>query len=335
VGVARLGDDETVIALFVLGILAAADDGSAGDADVDQQVQLTLGPESIVVDYRVQLGRQAAFAEVLEIDSDRDGTLSPEEQARYFAALEKTIRDGLELRIDGRDVALRRVGDLKLEMPFRKIYRFEASRGSGGRVEFHNENFASSPGATSLVVQPSADLDVFLEPDPSTLRRDLVCELRAGSGRLRKRGAAAAALPSPSPAGAGLRLLGVVGLPIGALLAVRRRRRAALLTWAAALACGAAAIVATLPSSSDAEQIFRSLHEESARAADPSLRRVKPLETRVVPSLGVWGPEFEVRHRWAAYGSVSHSGHAHAELKEHEGRFRVRWTGGSWRLVDL
>jgi hypothetical protein len=333
-----VGDDEAVIGLLVLAILAAADDGSADDGAVDQQVRLSLRPGTIVIDYSVQLGRQAAFAEALQMDRDHDGTLSPKEQATYFAALEKTIRENLELRVDGRDVALRRVGDLRLEMPFRKIYRFEAAWQGRGRLELHNENFASSPGAASLVVEAPEGLDVVLDADPAALRRDLLGEIRPGSGRLERR-AAGEPLPAPStPAlaiGTSLRFLGLAGLISGALLAFRRRRAAAILSWAAAGACAAAAILMALPSNPDAERIFRSLHDESARAADPSLRRVKPLETRIVPSLGVWGPEFEVRHRWAAYGSVSHSGHAHAELTEHEGRFRVRWTGGSWRLVDL
>jgi len=336
VGVARLGDDETVIGFFVLGILAAAaDDGSGGDGAVDQQVRLSLGAGTITVEYQVQLGRQAAFAEVLQMDGDRDGRLSPEEQTRYFAALERTILSGLELRIDSRDLALRRVGDVHLEMPFRKIYRFQADGAGRGRLEFHNENFPDSPGAASIVVETSPGLDVFLTADPGALRRDLLGELPPGSGRVEQRRAAADPLPSPSTAGAALRFLGLAGLLGASLLAFRRRRVAAILSGAAALACGAASVVATLPSTSEAERIFRSLHDESARAADPSLRRVKPLETRILPSFASWSPEFEVRHRWTEYGSLSHSGHQHAGVKELEGRFRVRWTNGAWRLVDL
>jgi hypothetical protein len=334
VGVARLGDDEAVIALLLLGILAA-DDGSVGDGAVDQQLRLSLRDGSIQVDYSVQLGRQAAFAEVLQIDRDRDGTLSAAEQAEYFAALEKTILAGLELRVDGRDVALRRVGARRLEMPFRKIYRFEAACPSAGRVEFHNENFPDSPGTASIVVQPSPELDMFLDANPGALRRDLVGEFRPGTGIVERRLSPERLAAPSTAAAASLRLLALAGLLGGALLAIRRRRVAALLIGAAAAACGAAAIVASLPSTAEAERIFRSLHDEAARAADPSLRRVKPLETRVAPSFSCWNPEFDVRHRWAAYGSVSHSGHAHAGVTERDGRFRVRWDGGAWRLSEL
>ena len=328
-----------MIALVVLGILAAADDGSAGDGAIDQQVRLSLQGGTIALEYSIQLGRQAAFAEVLEIDRDRDGRLSPEEQAQYFAALEKTLLGGLELRVDGREAALRRVGELRLEMPFRKIYRFEASCGGARRIEFHNENYPDSPGTATLVVDPSEGLDLFLDADPGTLRRDLQAELRPGTGLVEQRRVAAELLPVPSTAtlvaGASLRLLGLAGVLSGALLAFRRCRVAALLTWTAAAACGITAIVSTLTSPADAERIFRSLHEQSARAADPSLRRVKPLETRLAPSFSGWSPEFEVRHRWAAYGSLWHSGHAHHGVRECEGRFRVRWTDGAWQLSEL
>lgn len=335
-GVARLGDDEAVTFLLVLGILAtAADDGSVADDAVDQQVRLSLRADAIQVEYRVQLGRQAAFAEALQMDLDRDGRLSPEEQSRYFASLEKTILAGLELRVAGRDVALRQVGALQLEMPFRKIYRFEAACPNVGRLEFHNENFSDSPGASTIVVDAPTGTDVLLEANPGALRRDLAGELRPGTGVVERRCSPARLAAPSSAAGAALRLLALAGFLGAALLAFRRRRGAAVLSWAAAAACGAAAVVAALPSSSEAERIFRSLHEESARSADPSLRRVKPLETRIVPSFTVWSPEFEVRHRWAAYGSVTHSGHAHAGVTERDGRFRVRWNGGAWRLEEL
>jgi hypothetical protein len=335
VGVTRLGDDEAVTGLLLLGILAVADDGSAGDGAVDQQVRLSLRPGSVEVEYSVQLGRQAAFAEVLEIDADRDGRLSPDELARYFASLEKTILGRLELRLDGRDVPLRRVGELRLEMPFRKIYRFEASCPSAGRLEFHNENFPDSPGAASLVVEPPQGLDLLLDGDPGALQRDLVGALRPGTGVVeRRRGADRPAAPSTAAA-ASLRLLALAGLLSGARLAFRRRRGAALLSWTAAAACGATAIVAMLPSTPEAERIFRPLHEDWARSADASLRRVKPLETHIATRVTAWAPEFEVRHRWAAFGSVSHSGHQHAGVTEREGRFRVRWDGAAWQLQEL
>jgi len=328
-----------VIELLLLGLLAASPDEGGGDHAVDQQVRLSLRADAIDVEVAVQLGRQAAFAEVVQIDADRDGRLSPEEQARYFAALEETIRSGLELRVDGRDVPLRRAGEVRLEMPFRKIYRFEAATGRAGRVEFHNENFAGSPGTAAIVVEPVVGLDVVLDRDPEALHRDLLCEVRPGRGRIERRTETHDPLPAPSGTavwiGLFLRGIGFAGLGAGALLAWRRRWTSALLVLVASGACGAASVVTAVPSAADAERIFLALHEESARAADGSLRRVKPLETRIQPAIGVWGPEFRVRHRWAAYGSVSHSGHVHPDVKESEGRFAVRWTAGAWRLVAL
>jgi hypothetical protein len=329
-----------VIGILVLALLAAADDGAVEDGAIDQRVRLSPRADAIEVELRVQLGRQAAFSEVLQIDADRDGRLSPEEQARYFAALEETVRSGLELRVDGRDVPLRRSAEMRLEMPFRKIYRFEAAVAGGGRVEFHNENFTATPGKATLVLEPEQGLDALVEGDPENLRRDVVCDLRPGRGRVERRTAAPSGLlPAPPDAAVGLvlllRALALVGLGVGTLLAWRRRRRAAFLALAAAGAFAVASIVIAVPSAEEAERIFLALHDESARAADASLRRVKPLETRILPSLGAWGPEYRVRHRWAAYGTVSHSGHGHADVRETEGRFVVRWTGGAWRLVAL
>jgi hypothetical protein len=300
-----------MIALILL--LATPD-----DADVDQRVRLSLRGDAIAVEYVVELGRQAAFAEVLAIDADKDGRLSEEERARYFARLGESIRIGLELRVEGRDVPLRPAGGPRLEMPFRKIYRFEAERGGGARVELHNENFPASPGAVSLDLE-AGGVDV----DVDARERDLVCEVRPGEGRVDRlrRGAP----PGPSDATLGLGVLArILGLGFLGLLATRHRKTALL----GAAACGAAAFLAGRPSTAEAERIFLALHE----AARGDARRVKPLETRIEPSLGVWGPEFQARHRWTSYESTSHEGHAHPRTREREGRYRVRWADGAWRL---
>jgi len=322
-----------MIGLLVLGLwTAAADDGADRDGNVDQEVRLSIRKDAIEIDYVVQLGRQAAFAEVLQIDVDRDGRLSREEQASYFARLEETIRTGLELRVEGRDVALRRVGEVRLEMPFRKIYRFEAARPDGRRLEFHNENFASSPGATSMIVQPESGLDVVVDGSPGSLRRDLVCEMRAGEGRILQESSPRLRASGGSGSGILFRILFLVGLPAAGGLAWRRRRAASLAAIVAAGLCGVAALRTGTPPEAEATSIFLALHGEAVRASDASLRRIKPIETRILPSPFAWLPEFQVRHRWTAYRTLQHSDHVHPEVEEHEACFVVSWKDGDWRL---
>jgi hypothetical protein len=326
--------------VIVLGLLAAAaDDGAGVDANVDQHVRLRFRGDVIEAEYTVQLGRQAAFAEVLQIDADRDGRLSTEETARYFAQLEKTIRTGLELRVDGRDIPWRRPAELRLEMPFRKIYRFEAPRGGGSRVEFHNENFASAPGAASIVVLPSEGLNVSTEADPSALGRDLECSVHSGEGRVEQAsGRRDESVPVSAAAlwlGRSVRGLLVVALLGAGIAAGRGRRVAAVLGLTAAGFLGAAAVRMSVPSEPEAVRVFLALHGKGVRASDATVRRVKPFETRIEPVLGMWGPEFGVRHRWASYATVSHLGHVHPETREYASSFRVSWSDGAWRLTEL
>ncbi len=319
--------------MIALLLLLAADEGAGRDAAVDQEVRLSLQGDAVAVEYVVQLGRQAAFAEVLRIDADKDGELSAREQARYFARLEESIRTGLELRVEGREVPLRRVGEPRLEMPFRKIYRFEAERGGGGRVELHNENFPDSPGTRSLDVARAEAVDVVAD----ARERDLVCELRPGQGRIERRPVGRGPPPGPSGAALGLgvlaRILALGGLGLAAALARRGRPAAAGAALLASVSCGAAAYAAGRPPRAEAERIFLALHEEAARGGDT--RRLKPLETRIEPSFGGWGPEFRARHRWRSYESALHEGHAHARTRELEASYRVRWSDGAWRLVEL
>lgn len=323
--------------LLLCLIAADPDEGATADGNIDQQVRLFFRGAAIEAEVSVQLGRQAAFAEVLQIDADRDGRLTPEEQAGYFAGLEDTLRRGLELQVDGRATAWRRTEELRLEMPFRKIYRFEAIRGAGTRVEFHNENFAASPGKTSLVVEAAEGLAVLTSADPSTLERDLKCTIRSGKGKVERSSVLDAVPPSLSDGellvNRGLRVLALVALLGAGTCAWRRRRSAAVLAAAAAGLLGAAMVDRSVPSEAEAAELFHSLHEHSVRAENATVRRVKPLETRIERTLGLWGPEFRVRHRWVTYATASHSGHSHAENREQDGRFRVRWTDGAWRLT--
>jgi len=166
----------------------------------------------------------------------------------------------------------------------------------------------------------------------------LICDVRNGEGRVERQAIPRPTLPAPSDAALALfvlaRIFCVAGLAAAGLLAWHGRKLAALATLLGSGLCGAAAPAAGLPPDAEAERIFLAIHEQAMVREDASLRRVKPLETHVERSIGGWGPEFRVRHRWESYGSVSHSGHAHAGMQEREASYRVRWQDGAWRLLS-
>jgi len=184
---------------------ASAHPGSWG-MRVDQELTVRIETDAIQIVYVTQLNRQAAyFLEVLRMDGDGDGQLSAEEQAAYFRELAQSLPAGLEVSVNGRDVALRQVGGMELSAPtpdqLRKQFRYEISPPpnweQGASVELHNENYLDYPGSITLAVEPGPGVDLVYDsrndmPDPSPgvddlsmgpQQRDLTFRFCRGTGR--------------------------------------------------------------------------------------------------------------------------------------------------------
>jgi len=184
---------------------APAHSGPAGVA-VKQETVISLGPDTIAVEYVTELNRAGAFLETLRMDTNGDGRLAPEEQKRYFGELKKALPAALELRINDKEVPLEQIGEVKLSMPFRKLYRYEAPAPAGwidgATIEFHNDNYLDFPGEITLYIDPaniadvtynslwdeqaSAARSIALAPGlpPVAQERDVVFRYRRGSGNV-------------------------------------------------------------------------------------------------------------------------------------------------------
>jgi hypothetical protein len=237
------------------------------------------------------------------MDSDRDGWLSQAEQKRYFSALAKSLREGIELRINGKEVPLRQIGDVELSMPFRKRYRFEVPQPAGwergAMVELHNDNYLDWNGTLSMSLDPGQAADIVSSAISSSTnvvggvpvpcQRDATFCYRRGTGRYDTAEASAAlaasAFPSEtSPAGAApspwwmwrrpARRAAWVLMPLaaGAALVLLLRKRLASAAAGFGLAGGLAATATLLawhlpvPGDLEASQIFQDLHRGIYRA---------------------------------------------------------------------
>lgn len=291
-------------ALWTMAAAAGAHDTSS-PATIDQDVAVTIGDDRLAIDYTVELSRPAAFTEVLLMDADRDGRLSKAEQARYFAALEQSLREGLELHVNGSEVPLRLIGEVELAMPFRKRYHFEAPQPAGWEhgavVELHNDNYLDWSGAVIMSVDPGppADLLACSLPTPSEVamsglvpcQRDVAFGYRRGSGQSQTAGTGADSTVPGAPAGprgarsgparVGRRpahctawtLASLSGLAAVWLLTRRRLAlSAASLVFSGGLAAVAAGCAGHLPLPSDPEagRVFLELHRGIYRAFEAS-----------------------------------------------------------------
>ncbi|MEE8450263.1 MAG: hypothetical protein V3R99_00060 [Thermoguttaceae bacterium] len=181
--------------------VATAHSGNSG-IRVDQETVIEIRDDVIAITYTSQLNRQGAYLEVLRMDLDGDGALSPEEQTHYFARLSEATVGGLELRINDEEIPLRPVGELELSMPFIKCLRFEiphpADWKQGAVVELHNDNYLDFPGAITITIDPGTGADILYDSrwqqeenetsvwngatlDPQ--QRDIVFRYGRGTGR--------------------------------------------------------------------------------------------------------------------------------------------------------
>src|SRR3989441_5759698 len=92
-------------------VLAAAGGGVAsahplGNFTINHYAGLAVRPDTVNVDYVIDLAEIPAFQERADIDRDGDGVLSGAELATYAAARCDALRSGLSLRVDGRASAL-------------------------------------------------------------------------------------------------------------------------------------------------------------------------------------------------------------------------------------
>ena len=176
---------------------ASAHTGPAG-ARVDQELTVSLTTDGVRIGYATLLNRQAAFLEVLRIDRDGDGQLSPQEQQHYFDQLKTNLLGGLEVSVDGREVELKQIGQMELSLPFRKQFYFETAHPpdwqEGATVELHNDNYLDFPGTITVELDPGTAADIVYdsrwgEDATETLtatgdvqQRDLTFRYRGGSG---------------------------------------------------------------------------------------------------------------------------------------------------------
>ncbi len=139
-------------------------DAKASMARVDQEIRITLGDDGIEIQYDTILNRPAAFLEVIRMDADQDGKMSPDEQARYFSSLGETLAGGLELSINGVLTPLKPQGQATLTMPFTKTYRFKVPHpdnwSDGVEIELHNDNYLALPGTVTIALNPGDASDI-------------------------------------------------------------------------------------------------------------------------------------------------------------------------------
>jgi hypothetical protein len=192
-----------IAALSVGNVHRARGHSQVSSARLDFETLIKLQDHAISIECTLTLNRPGAFLEVLKMDTNQDGDLSPLEQASYFELMGKQIMAGIEVKLNAGPVALQPVGRVELTMPFTKQYRFSAQQPanwqSGATLEFHNDCFLEYAGSVTTVVDPGTEADIIYHSQWDSLggqtsagrgdssgadlqERDIVIGYRAGTG---------------------------------------------------------------------------------------------------------------------------------------------------------
>lgn len=380
---------------------AIAHSGSS-QARIDQTVQIKLTANHIAITYITTLNRPAAFNEVLQIDTDGNGALSPEEQDRYFSDLQKRLATWLEANVNGEPAKLEPAGKVELKMPFTKTYRFTIKHDDAWQqsatFDFHNDNYLDTPGEIRITVEADENIKLLFnsleQPDPSP--RDATirfAHIDAETTFADEPATNTSTEPQLKPGTISIPLISIISIAcVPIALFVGRRFRGPFTVTACVALVGIAAATTSIarvnapaswrrvivtPDELQSEQIFQNLHrniydsftaqtesdvyDTLAQSLDDNaletiynevykaqvgreagitsfkIRRIKPLETEVLPS----NDGFRIRYNWRVYGTVTHFGHTHARFNEYHAIYNVaaRAVPGNdelkWRIVDV
>ncbi len=400
-------------ACFCLLLLAssAVGHGTNASARIHHKVAITLDTSSISLTFSTEMNRPAAFQEVVKMDLNGDGQFTSDEKAKYFGELEGLLTAGLEMSINGCEIAMPRKGEMELEMPFRKTVRFEVPHDLDPEeevtVEFHNDNYLDYFGDIEVILDPGTETDIVYDSrwqatdspaaDARTLswrQRDIVFRYKRGTGIsvppedfqttiAEEQEDEHLTSKTTFPTALVLFTLALLCIIIVASVFSQHRYRKASLVVCCVLIClvgwyasGGWTSSPQVVKLSDlqAEQLFQQLHSKiyqafeatgesdiydtlakglegpfldevynevtDATSADGGeasrfdIRRVKPLETVVLPRDNAGQEQFSVRFRWRVYGVVTHHGHTHARVNQYEAEYHVQHNGQAWRITE-
>ena len=167
-----------LLALAGTVVAATAHAHPLGNFTINRYAALRAAPGAVTVHYVVDMAEIPAFQELALIDANGDHMLDDAEQRAYLDRMGATLREHLELRVDGTALPLA-LGATSLErlpgaggLP---TLRIEASfsaplHGDEGTIDFHDTNFAGRPGWQEVVADGADGAVVSASTVPRTDR---------------------------------------------------------------------------------------------------------------------------------------------------------------------
>lgn len=186
IGLAAVAGVIALSAWLVMGISSppSASAHPLGNFTVNRYARIELYSDAILIRYVVDMAEIPAFQERGEIDTDRDGEVSPAESGAYLQEAAPDLRDGLTLALDGLPVDLT-VADQTISFPEGQagldtmriaLWLRAGASGDDVSLSFHDSNYGDRLGWKEIVIAPAEGVDLHESTAPSS---DLSAELTA------------------------------------------------------------------------------------------------------------------------------------------------------------
>ena len=167
-----------VLGLVVAAFTLFANTGSAlahplGNFTINRYARVEVYSDAIQLHYVVDMAEIPAFQALDGIDTDKDGTTSPEELAAYGKTSAANYAKNFTLVVDGKAQAVNAIETSVQRLPGQGgldtmrivvVYAAPTAKGSQASVTFEDRNFNDRVGWKEIVVRPSEGAQITIDP---------------------------------------------------------------------------------------------------------------------------------------------------------------------------
>ena len=188
-GTRRMGDKGTnfidgqlwILSLSILGLViipALAHDTGFGHSR--RTIFLTATPGTLVLEYRIRQNIDEALIELVHIDRNLNGLISPDEQNDYFQSQAQRVASHLSCSTaDGKKLVPKLIS-YRLEHSLVQIFRFQLKT-DAKQIAIRDDNFIHKPGLVRIRHGTGLQVALSVEADLQHAERVSIRVIRTGN----------------------------------------------------------------------------------------------------------------------------------------------------------
>lgn len=170
-----------ILSLSILGLVIIPTNAhDTGFGHSRRTIFLTATPGTLVLEYRIRQNMDEALIELVHIDRNRDGRISPDEQNNHFQSRAQRIASHLSCgTADGKKIVPQLIS-YRLEHSLVQIFRFQLKT-DAKHISIRDDNFTYKPGLVRIRHGAGLQVDLSVEADLQHAERVSIRVIRTGN----------------------------------------------------------------------------------------------------------------------------------------------------------